>query len=109
MISRRILFKKINVMLKVRLPKPKICICNIPIDSNNIVNVLQRDANINGLLAVKLKRKFSYRVRLFFAVSPEIIYQALMYLNQNNNLYHDIDIAVDNVPRNLLSLKDQIY
>ena len=29
-----------------------------------------------------------------------------MYLKQRNGLYHDIDIALDNIPRNLLSLKD---
>ena len=28
-----------------------------------------------------------------------------MYLKQKNSLYHDIDIALDNIPRNLLSLK----
>ena len=27
-----------------------------------------------------------------------------MYLKQKNSLYHDIDIALDNIPRNLLSL-----
>lgn len=26
-----------------------------------------------------------------------------MYLKQKNSLYHDIDIALDNIPRNLLS------
>ena len=29
-----------------------------------------------------------------------------MYLKQRNGLYHDVDIALDNTPRNLLSLTD---
>ena len=29
-----------------------------------------------------------------------------MYLKQNNNFYHDTDIALDNIPRSLLSLTD---
>ena len=35
---------------------------------------------------------------------PEIIFQALVYLKQSNSLYYYIDIALDNIPRNLLSL-----
>ena len=34
---------------------------------------------------------------------PEIIFQALLYLKQSNSLYYYIDIALDNIPRNLLS------
>ena len=93
-------------MLKVRFPKPTKCICKMPVDSNNIANVLPPGANSNVLLIVRFKRKLSYHVHLYFAVSRKIIYQALMYLKQNNNFYHDTDIALDNIPRSLLSLTD---
>ena len=39
-ISGRILFKKINVMPKGRFPKLKGSICNMPIASNDIANVV---------------------------------------------------------------------
>lgn len=35
---------------------------------------------------------------------PEIIFQAFVFLKQSNSLYYYIDIALDNIPRNLLSL-----
>ena len=58
-------------------------------------------------MIVKLKRKLNYRGHVYFeAVRPEIIYQALLYLKQRNSLCHDIDIALDNIPRNLFLLTD---
>ena len=32
-----------------------------------------------------------------------------MYLKQSNSLYHDIDVTLDNIPRNLLLLIDYTY
>ena len=55
LISRRTLFKKINVMQKWRFPKLKRSICNIPIDSNDIANVLSQGADSNGILVVNEK------------------------------------------------------
>ena len=107
LISRRILFKKINVISKGRFPKLKGSICNISIDSNNIANVLPQGADSNGLLVVKLKRKLNYCGHVYFeVVHSKIIYQALMYLKQSNSLYHDIGLALNNIPRNLLLLTD---
>ena len=107
LISRRILFKKINVMPKGRFPKLKGSICNISTDSNNIANVLPQGADSNGLLVVKLKRKLNYCGHVYFeVVHSKIIYQALMYLKQSNSLYHDIGLALNNIPRNLLLLTD---
>ena len=94
-------------MPKGRFPKLKESICNILIDSNDAENVLPQGADSNGLLFAKLKRKLNHRGHVYFeAASPEIIHQTLMYLKQSNSLYHDIDIALDNVPRYLLSLTD---
>ena len=82
-------------------------ICNISIDSNDIANVPPQGAESNGLLVVKLERKLNYCGDVYFeVVHPEIIYQALMYLKQSNSLYHDIDLALNNIPRNLLLLTD---
>ena len=81
LISRRILFKKVSIMPKGKFPKLRGSICNIPIESDNITNVLSRGADSNGLLIVKLKPKSSYRGHVYFkAVRPELICQDLMYL-----------------------------
>ena len=106
-ISRRILFKKVSTMPKGKFAKVKGSICNIPIESDDITNVLPLGADSNGLLIVKLKRKLSYRGHVYFeTVRPELICQALMYLKQNNSLYCDIGIALENIPNDLLSLSE---
>ena len=97
------LLKKVSIMPKGKFPKLKGSICNIPIESDDITNVLPLGADSNGLLIVKLKRKLSYRGHVYFeAVQPELI-QALMYLKQINSLYCDIGIALENIPNDLLS------
>ena len=94
-------------MPKEGFPELKGSICNIPIDSNDTANVLPQGADNNRFLVVKLKRKLYYREHVYFAVvSPEIIYQSLMHLKQRNSLYHHIDIALDNIPKNVLLLTD---
>ena len=39
-----------------KFPKLKGSICSVPIDTEDIVNVLQRGADVNDLVVVKLKR-----------------------------------------------------
>ena len=53
LISRRILFKKV-IAPKGKFLKLKGSICNVPIDTADIVNVLPRGADSNGLVVVKL-------------------------------------------------------
>ena len=90
-------------MPKGRFPKLKGSICNIPIDLADITNVLPHGGDSNGLVIVKLKRKLNYQGHVYFeAVSPE--FHALLYLRQNNALYNDIKIKLDNIPSEILSL-----
>ena len=94
-------------MPKGKFPKLKGSICNVPIDTADIVNVFPRGADSNGLVVVKLKRKLCYRGHVYFeSVRPELIHQALTYLKENNALYSDISINLGNMPNNLLSLSD---
>ena len=73
-ISKQILFRKVTI-----IPKG-----NFSID---ISNVLSRDADSNGLVVLKLKRKMTYRSHVNFeAVCSELLNQALMYLKENNPL-----------------------
>ena len=107
LISRRILFKKVTIMPKGRFPKLKGSICNIPIETDNITNILPHGADSNGLVVVKLKRKMSYRGHVYFeAVRPESLHQALIFLKENNSLYSDIDISLENIPNDLVSFSD---
>ena len=36
-------------------------LCNIPIDTVNVTNILPRPADSNGLIFIKLERKLEYR------------------------------------------------
>ena len=57
LISRRILFKKIAIMSKEQFPKLKGSICNIPVNTLGITNVLPHSADSNGLVVDKIKMK----------------------------------------------------
>ena len=61
LVSRRILFKKVVIMPKGKLPKIKGSLCNIPVNEvyDNCIS-LPRPADSNGLLIVKLKPKVEY-------------------------------------------------
>ena len=66
---------------------------------------MQRGADSNGLILPKLKRKLSYHGHVLFEpVRPEM---ALNYLKENNFLYNDVVVHLDNIPFDLMSL-DQI-
>ena len=74
LISQRILFKKVTIMLKGQFPKLKSAICNIPIETMDITNTLLQGADSSELLIVKLKRKLIFKDHVYFqAVSPESI------------------------------------
>ena len=64
LVSRRLLFKKVTIMPKGCFPKLKGAICNIVVETNDIVNVLPRGANSSDLF-VKLKRKLSFRSHVY--------------------------------------------
>ena len=101
LISRRILFKKV-IAPKGKFLKLKGSICNVPIDTADIVNVLPRGTVSNGLVVVKLKRKLCYRGHVYFeSVIPELVYQALTYLKENNTLrkiFPRVIFLISNLP-----------
>lgn len=53
-------------MPKGRFAKLKDSLCNMPVDSNDLTNVLPQGANSSETLVVKLKRKLSYRGYVYF-------------------------------------------
>ena len=61
LISKRILFKLSGIIYgKRKFPKLKGNICNIPVDTDTVCNVLARPVNNNELLLVKLKHQLRY-------------------------------------------------
>ena len=62
-------------MPKGKSLKIKGSICNIPVAEVDVnCNILPRPADSNGLLIVKLKRKFEYKIHLIFeAVRPALV------------------------------------
>ena len=94
-------------MAKGQFRKIKGTICNVPIESEAICNVLPRGVDSNGLILLKLKRKLCYRGHVLFqAVRPDVVKEALNYLKQNYFLYNDIEINVGNISIDLLSLEE---
>ena len=75
LISKRILFKKVAIMHgKGEFGKLKRNICNIPVETDTVCNVLPRPVNNNGLVLVKLKRYLRYwRYVYFKPIRPSAI------------------------------------
>ena len=95
-------------MPKGQSPKLKVALCNIPIDVVDVYNILPRQADSNGIIIVKLKRKLQYRGHVYFeSVRPNFILRFLQYLKLNNPLYHDIEIDLDNIPSFLINEKSR--
>ena len=88
-------------MPRGQAPKMKGAICNVPIDT------IDRIADNNGIVLVKLKRKLEYNGHVYFeSVRTQFINDLLHYLKINNHLYRDISINIENILRNVLSIHD---
>ena len=108
-IGKRILFAKIIVMPKGQFSKIKGAMCNVPVEADSICNILPRPIDSNGLVLVKLKRKVSYRGHVLCeSVRPDLVKAVLNYLKQNNNLYQNVEINIENIPADLLLSLEEI-
>ena len=92
LISRRILFKKVNIMPKGNFHKTKESNCNIPIDTSKVVKILTQGADSNDVY--------------FQAVCPGAVKLALLCLKDNNPLHKDTDINVSNISSELVKLTE---
>ena len=94
LVAQRYCFQKLVIMPKGQQQKIKGAVCLIPVDCNTVYENLPRPPSESGILMVKLKRKLQYHCHQYFEpVRPQALMEALMYLNQNNPLYHDINIS----------------
>ena len=108
LVSRRILFKKVAIMPKGKLPKIKGSLCNIPVNEvYDNCKSLPRPADSNGLLIVKLKCKVAYPSHfLFELVKPLFVESFLKFLKHHNHLYPDTQINMANFPSNVLDFNN---
>ena len=73
-------------------------ICNIPIDTTNVTNMLSQSGDSSGLVTVELKRKLEYHGHVLFEpVRPVFLKIILNYLRTNNHLYQDVVISTENI------------
>ena len=102
LIAKRLLFKKVTIMPKGQSPKIRGAICNVPINSEEICNVLPRGMDNNGIVQVRLKKRLNFKSHVYFeAVRPEYLQNVLTFLKQENPLYSDINIVMTNIPNEL--------
>ena len=107
LIAKRIIFKKVTIMQKGQSPKVKGALCNVPVDYIDTTNILPRQADSNGIILVKLKRKLDYRGHVYFeGVRPNFIMRMLCHLRAWNHLYKDIEINIGNIPSDLVNLSE---
>ena len=100
--------RKVVIMPKGNSPKIKGAICNVPVDAEDMCNVLPRPACSNGLLVVKLKRKLTYRGHVYFEpIRPNIITELLNFFKINNPFYTNVTIDLNHLSDELLCFNDE--
>ena len=94
-ISKRLLLKKIVIMPNAQPPKLKDAIFNVPLQADNVCNILSRDADS------------IYRGHVYFeAVRSDVAKEVLHYLKRSSKFYQDILIDEEQISGELLSLED---
>ena len=105
--SRRILFKKVLIMPRGQFPKLVGKICNVPLETRDVVDVLPRGNDSNSVLVLKLKRKQVYKNNIYYqSVRPHLVMSFLRFLKSNNPLYDDITINPENMTADLTASDD---
>ena len=100
-IAKRLLLKKVTIMQKGQCLKIKGAICNVPINADDICKVLPRGMDNNGNVQLYLKKRLNFKSHILFeAVRPKVAHDVLDFLKKNNALYYDIDVNLDNIPKN---------
>ena len=98
LIAKRLLFKKITIMPCGQMEIISGTICNIPIDTTNVTNMLPRPVDSNGLVIIKLKPKLEYHGHVLFEPVRAVFLKSILnYLKTNNHLYQDVVINAENI------------
>ena len=83
------------------MSKIKGAICNVPINADDICKVLPRGMDNNGNVQLYLKKRLNFKSHILFeAVRPKVAHDVLDFFKKKNALYYDIDVNLDNIPKN---------
>ena len=86
------------------MPKIFGTICNVPVDTVEVTDLLLRSTDSNGLVYVRLKRKQEYHGPILFEPArPVFLNRLLSFLKENNPLYRNIVVKTENIPPYLSS------
>ena len=73
-------------------------ICNVPLETLDVTNVLPRPNDSNSIVIIKFKRKKQYKSDYIYeSVRPEHVTRFLEYLKENNHLYNEIEVSSENL------------
>ncbi|XP_060561861.1 uncharacterized protein LOC132721554 [Ruditapes philippinarum] len=96
LISLRIPFMQIRELPRGRQYSVKGNVVNVPVDIQPVVNELPRPFDENITVAVKLKKKLSYKSCVFSEnVRPFHVLVALHWLKRNSDLYKHSAVTID--------------
>ena len=88
LLSQRYPFMKLLALPKGRQSGIKGAVVNVPVQAEQVCNVLPKTPNEAGFLPLKLKRKLQYSGHHTFQyIRPNIVKQAFKWLKKNNPLY----------------------
>ena len=98
LIAKLLLFKKVTIMPSGQMPKIFGTICNAPVDTIEVADVLPCSADSNGLVYVKRKRKLEYPGHVLFEpVRKMFLERLLRFLKENNPLYFNIVVKTESI------------
>jgi len=90
LLSQRYPFMKILLLPRGKQKAVHGSMVNVPVDVQETCSILPRCPTSNGLIALKIKRKLSYRGHVFSQyIRPSAINEALLVLKRINPLYAD--------------------
>ena len=96
LIAKRLSFKKVTIMPSDQMLKIFGTICNVPVDTVEVTDLLPHSADSNGIVYVKLKRKLEYHGQVLFEhVRPMSLERLLRFLKENNPLYCNIVVKTE--------------
>ena len=112
LVAQRLVFQKIVVLPKGQQKKIKGAICNVPVNCETVCKSLPRPSEQSGVILLKLKRKLKYSGHQYCeAVRPESLRRALEFLKENNHLYQNVEINMENVgehPLHINKIEDSV-
>ena len=108
LIAKRLLCKKSFIISKRQTPKTHGSIVNVPVNVSESCTQLPREGSCEGVILVKLKKKFSFKGHLLFEpVRPHRVRATLEYLLRVNPLYYSL-IRDSDINQDLLAVGNNL-